>query len=105
MLNNTEREMQLACQLHTGDELSQARFLRECTPEKILSYIEWADAELESLQAECNDKDEEISALEDELAEAKMELEALKDKTDREISSLEEQLEEAEGALKELNSH
>ena len=74
MLSHSEQDMKMACLLHCGDELSQARFLKECTPEKVLSYIEWSDAEIDSLQQECIDKDDEISKLEDNLEESKREL-------------------------------
>ena len=97
MLNNIEREMQLACELHCGDEHSQARFLKECTPEKVLSYIEWSDGEIDSLQQECNDKDDEISKLEDELEESKMELSDSEDKLKTmqdKLDSLKEEIEE-----------
>ena len=80
MLNNSEQEMKIACLLHCGDELSQARFLKECTPEKILSYIDWSDDEIDSLQKDCNDKDDRIANLEDVVADLQRELEASENK-------------------------
>ena len=80
MLNNSEQEMKIACLLHCGDELAQARFLKECTPEKILAYIDWSDDEIDSLQKDCNDKDDRIANLEDVVADLQRELEASENK-------------------------
>lgn len=103
MLSAVEREMLLACRLHTGCDYSQTRFLKECTPEKLEEYFTWSDEEIDSLQQECNDKDDEISKLEEEVARKLEASEAkLADKDDR-ISDLEEELAALKADITSLN--
>lgn len=100
------REMEIAASgVVTGDELSLARFRRECTPERVLAILEDFNNsdnikdDLYNAQEELEEAEEEISDLKDNVYHLELKLEKeidLNSELQTEIYNLKREIESKE---------